>query len=188
MAKITAAQKKFLQLLEIPLERLFDATGMRREDYSREMSALGMLVAIGVTPCAKAGHTMRTNAGHCAECRPANLAYRLRFDAPGEVYVARSKSGSITKVGSAKDAMERMRHLNGYQYGGSSDWKIEFCEATSTAGQIEFAAHRALSRYAVTGIYFRDGRDIECREIFNCSVSVAVKAVRAAIANPHTAA
>ena len=187
MAKITAAQKKFLERLDIPLGRLIDATGMLPGDYKREMSALGMLVAIGVTPCAKAGHTMRTSAGHCAECRPANLAYRLRFDAPGEVYVARSKSDLITKVGSAKDALERMRNLNGYQYGGARDWKIEFCEAASAAGQIEFAAHRALSRYAVTGIYYRDGRDIECREIFNCSISVAVKAVRAAIANPHTA-
>jgi hypothetical protein len=183
MARISKTQKSFLERLDIPLGRLFDASGMRPGDYKREMSALGKLVAIGVTPCAKAGHTMRTSAGHCAECRPANLAFRLRFDAPGEIYVARSKQGLITKVGSAKDAMQRLRHLNVYQYGGVSDWNIEFYEAAGAAGRIEFAVHRTLSKFTASGTYFKNGRDIECQEIFKCSVSVAVKAVRAAIAN-----
>lgn len=186
MAKITASQKKFLQRLEIPLGRLFDATGMRRGDYSREMSALGKLVAIGVRPCAKAGHTLRTSAGHCAECRPANLAFQRRYDAPGEVYVARSKGVRLTKVGSAKSALERMRHLNVYQYGGASDWQIEFYEATSTAGRIEFAAHQILSKHIASGTYSKGGRDIECQEIFSCSVTVAVKAVREALATTAT--
>lgn len=180
MAKLTAAQRKFLERLEIPMGQLFDATGMRREDYSREMSALGKLVAIGVTPCSKAGHTMRTSAGHCAECRPANLAFHRRYDAPGEVYVARSKGVRLTKVGSAKSAMERIRHLNVYQYAGASDWQMEFCEATNSAGRIEFTAHQFLSKHSASGTYFKGGRDIQCQEIFSCSVGVAVKAVRQA--------
>ena len=180
MTKITAAQRKFLERFEVPMGRLFDATGMRREDYSREMSALGKLVAIGVTPCSKAGHTMRTSAGHCVECRPANLAFQLRYDAPGEVYVAHSKAVKLTKVGSAKSAMERMRHLNVYQYGGAKDWQVKFYEATSTAGRIEFAAHQILSKHSASGTYFKSGRDIQCQEIFSCSVAVAVKAVRRA--------
>ena len=183
MAKITKTQRAFLDHMDIPLGRLFDATGMRPGDYKREMSALGMLVAIGVTPCGKAGHTMRTSAGHCAECRPANLAFHRRYDAPGEVYVARSKSGLLTKVGSAKDAQGRLRNLNVYQYGGASDWTIEFCEASSTAGRVEFAAHRGLAKHLANGNYFKDGRYIECQEIFSCGTSVAIKAVQRAIAS-----
>ena len=183
ITKITKAQKAFLERMDVPLGRLFDATGMRPGDYKREMSALGMVVAIGVTPCSKAGHTMRTSAGHCAECRPANLAFHRRYDAPGEVYVARSHRGQITKVGSAQDAMERLRNLNSYKYGGADDWEIEFFETAQTAGRIEFAAHRILSKFMVEGSYFKEGRSIECREIFSCSVSVAVKAVRQAMTN-----
>lgn len=181
MAKITTTQKSFLKRHEIPLGRLYDATGMRKVDYQREMTDLGKLVAIGVTPCAEAGHTMRTRAGHCAECRPAGLAFLRRFDAPGEVYVAKSIQCRIIKVGSATDASERLRNLNAYRYGGASDWKIEFYEACRTAGRVEFAAHRILSKYTVSGTYFKDGRDIECQEIFNCSISLAIKAVRTAM-------
>jgi hypothetical protein len=186
MAWITTAQKNFLKHHQIPLGRVFDASGMRPGDYKREMSALGKLVAIGVTPCSKAGHTMRTAAGHCAECRPANLAFHRRYDAPGEVYVARSKGVRLTKVGSAKSAVERVRHLNVYQYGGGSDWQIEFYEATATAGRIEFAAHQLLSKHSASGTYFKGGRDIECQEIFSCSVTVAVNAVRQALATTAT--
>lgn len=183
MAKLTAAQKKFLAHHGIPIVRLFDATGMRAKDYKLQMSALGKWVAIGVTPCEKAGHTLRTSAGHCAECRPANFGFHRRYDAPGEVYVARSKRGWITKVGSAKDAAQRIRNLNIYEYGGVSDWKIEFSTACSRAGHVEFAVHRVLSKHIVSGTYFKDGRNIECRELFNCNISLAIKAVRMATAS-----
>lgn len=187
MAKITAAQKNFLRHHQIPLGRVFDASGLRPGDYKRQMSAIGKLVAVGVTACGKAGHTMRTSAGHCAECRPAGLAYLLRYNSPGEVYVAKTGQGRIVKVGSSVNAMERVGNLNAYKYGGVSDWKIAFCEATSTAGRIEFAAHRILSKHAISATYFKDGRDIDCREIFNCSASVAIKAVGTAIASASPA-
>ena len=186
MAKITTTQMSFLKRHEIPLERLYDATGMRTADYKQEMSALGKLVAIGVTPCAKEGHTMRTSAGHCAECRPAGLAFLRRYDAPGEVYVAKSIQLQIIKIGSATDARGRLRNLNTYRYGGASDWKIEFYEACRTAGRVEFAAHRILSKYILDGTYFKDGRDISCQEVFSCSISVGIKAIRKAMASIET--
>jgi hypothetical protein len=183
MTKITKTQKAFLERMDVPLGRLFDATGMRPGDYKREMSALGMVVAIGVTPCGNAGHTMRTSAGHCAECRPANLAFHRRYDAPGEVYVARSKSGRITKVGSAQDAMERVRNLNSYKYGGADDWEIAHIEIARTAGRVEFAAHRLLSKFMVEGTYFKEGRTIICRELFSCSVAIAKRTVQQVLAD-----
>ena len=100
--------------------------------------------------------------------------------------MARSKGVRLTKVGSAKSAVERVRHLNVYQYGGGSDWQIEFYEATATAGRIEFAAHQLLSKHSASGTYFKGGRDIECQEIFSCSVTVAVNAVRQALATTAT--
>ena len=182
MAKITTEQKDFLARHDIPLDRLFDATGIQRQDYKRTMIALGKWVAIGVTPCAEAGHTMRTSAGHCAQCRPSNLGFLRRYDTPGEVYVVHSKSGALTKVGSAKNADERVRSLNTSHYGGVSDWKIEFCEATSAAGRIESVAQQALVKYSALGTYVNSGMNTQCREIFSCSVRVAVKTVRQAMA------
>lgn len=183
MAKLTQAQTRFLEHHDIPLGKVFDATGMRRSDYQCQMSALGKLVAIGVSPCSIAGHTMRTRAGHCAECRPAVLAYMRRYDAHGEVYVATTAKGRIVKVGSSTNAVERISSLNIYKYGGVADWHIAFHEESRMAGRAEFAAHKSLSPHTASGTYFKDGRDVECRELFCCSVSVAIKAVRTAIAH-----
>lgn len=184
MAMLTTAQKDFLESQGIPLSRVFDATRMRTAHWKRVMSELDMVVAIGVTPCEVAGHTLRTRAGHCAICKPANLGFLLRYDAPGEVYVARSRRGALTKVGTAKNSVERIRNLNGYEYGGVSDWHVEFYQQSQKAGRVEGETHRILSAYSVSSrTYFKNGGEIVCQEIFSCDVPVAIEAVQKALAS-----
>ena len=65
MTKLTDSQTKFLGTQGIPLSQVFDATGMKSSEYKQIMKDIGMVVAIGVTPCDASGHTLRTR--HCSE-------------------------------------------------------------------------------------------------------------------------
>jgi len=179
MAKLTAEQRRFLLKHKIPLSRVFDASGMRTMDYKEEMKENDMLVAIGVSPCAEAGHTMRLRRGICFQCNPDNLSYHLRFRDKGEVYLAWSKKGHLAKVGTSKSATERIQHLRSYKYGGQDDWRLVLWVRCDEAGRAEFDVHSALSRFEKKGLtYYKNGRYIACDELFDCDVAVAEKAMR----------
>lgn len=181
MARLSKLQKKFLAQQGVPLFKVFDATGLGQTEYREAASALGMVVVYGVTPCKAGGHTLRLRSGHCVECRPAGLGYLLRYDDPGEVYVAHSPTRKVVKIGTSKNADERMRHLKSYQYGGASDWTLVFSQSCEKAGHVEFEAHSLLGNYVVDGTYIKSGSVIECQELFNCSVAIAVKTLRSAL-------
>jgi len=181
MAKFLKDQLEFLEYHGIPLSQVFDATGMSTNDYRRVMDELGMVVAIGVTPCAAAGHTLRTRGGHCAQCKPANLAFVSRWDNAGDVYVATSESICLTKLGTAQNAYVRADSLNFYAYGGSSDWEIRFTRYCETAGRVEFLAQQALKRHNVIREYIKQGSLITCQELFDCDTSLAISAIDTAI-------
>ena len=51
MAELTLAQNSFLIHHKIPLSQVFDATGMKKEEYKELMKELGMTIAIGVNHC-----------------------------------------------------------------------------------------------------------------------------------------
>ena len=149
MATLTQEQLTFLLRYEIAPSRVFDATGHSRDEYQAIMEALDMLIAYGVSPCRRAGHTLRTRAGHCIQCTPANLSYLRRYDEHGDVYVAESVANSVTKVGTSRQVVERVRNLNDRRYGGCSDWVLVHQAAASRAGRVEVAVHQKLSKYAV---------------------------------------
>ena len=178
MAKLTTDQKLFLVKQSIPLSRVFNATGMSKSQYRHEMSELEMIVAYGVTPCQKEGHTLRTRSGHCAQCNTAALAFLARYDDRGEVYVAFSSDAGLVKIGVAKKHQERMRTLNSHGYGGATDWCVCYYYETINAGRIEFMAHQKLNPYRVTKSYFRTDKIIECQELFDCKVDLAVRALK----------
>jgi hypothetical protein len=177
---LSTPQMAFLEQHGIPLSRVFDATGMSRGVYQAAMSQLEMVVASGVSPCKVARHTLRTRAGHCAQCNTHALAFLLRHDEPGEVYVAYSTKASLVKIGTSWSAYERMANLNSYGYGGVSDWRVEFREACAKAGRVEFGAHRRLTEHRVTRTYVKTGSNVVCQELFQCSVKIATSAVREA--------
>ena len=181
MAKITPEQIRFLQSQTIPLSRVFDASGMLRSTYQPAMRELEMTVAVGVSPCNKGGHTLRTRAGHCAQCNTHALAFLLRHDAFGEVYVAVSTKGGLVKIGTAKGAQARMATLNGFGYGGISDWKLYSQYACDKAGRVEFLAQSTLNEHRTSRSYVKTGCPVDCQELFSCSASAAAKAIQAAL-------
>lgn len=181
MAKITLDQMQFLQQQSISLSRVFDASGMPRSVYEQAMIELEMIVAIGVSPCRKAGHTLRTPAGHCAQCNTHALGFLRRHYETGEVYVAVSEKTDLIKIGSAKCSKERMNTLNRLGYGGASDWSIHWHDACNKAGKVEFIAQNILNEHRTSRTYIKNGKPVDCQELFNCSASIAEVAVQSAM-------
>ena len=183
MTRPTAEQIDFFLHYRIPLSQVFDASGYSRGEYETIMGALEMVVAIGVTPCAKAGHTVRTRAGHCAQCGTHNLAFLRRYDDPGFVYVATSDALRLTKVGTSQNVYARLESLNGYDgYGRTSDWSLKFALHCIQAGRIEFHAQQKLLAHSEWRNYDKQGEVVRGQELFKCSAKVAVAAVKKVLA------
>ncbi len=181
MTKLSLDQISFLDAQRIPLSRVFNASGKSRREYQIDMNEFDMVVAYGVTACKKGGHTLRTRAGHCAQCDTAALAFLMRFEDRAEIYVANSASQKLTKIGVAKNHLERLRTLNSHGYGGACDWKIHFFTESKRAGFVEYTAHHSLGQYRVDSTYVRTGKTIACQELFSCRVDLAIDAVRSAL-------
>ncbi len=78
MISLTDEQLLFITEHKIPVEKVFDATGLKKSDYSEIMKSSDKWLAIGTIPCAKFNHTMRTRSGHCVQCNPAAINFFLR--------------------------------------------------------------------------------------------------------------
>lgn len=178
MTTPTREQLKFLHHHNIPWSKVFDAVGMRQSEYTKVMSDLEMVVAIGVSPCRLANHTMRTRAGHCVQCKPANLAFLLRFDRPGEIYIAHSASTGFTKVGTANDAEARIQSLNVHGYGQATDWELDYHQRCEKAGYVELLIQTELVKFRGFASYVKNGYAVDCHELFTCSIETAIAAAR----------
>ncbi len=154
---------------------VFDASGLDKKTYKEVMDELGIEFAYGVTPCKRAGHTLRTRAGHCIQCDTAKIAYQLRYNESGIVYVAYSEKLSLTKVGVAKNVNERLKNLNSHGYGGTKDWKIYSRKECKMSGQIEMQIHKYLAVHQALRNYEKAGNIVECRELFHCRPDMAIE-------------
>lgn len=172
---------EFITQHGIPLGQVFDATGMKRAQYTTAMKSIGASIAIGVTPCGGFRHTMRNRSGHCVVCYPIYLTYQKRHEEQAQIYVASSKRSRLVKIGIAKDAQERMRNINYYGYGGIYDWEITFARTVKNAGKVEAETQKLISNTRLNVVYERDGKSVDCREIFNCDASLAIQTVKQAI-------
>jgi hypothetical protein len=181
MTKLTDNQTKFLKTQGIPLSRVFDATGMKPSEYKPIMKDLGMDVAIGVTPCKEVGHTLRIRGGHCLQCGTHNLAFLRRYSDEATIYAATSTILKLTKIGTAKDASKREYSLNNSRYGDSNDWKIQFTQQCPKAGRIEFEVHQALMPFNVSRSYWKQGNLVDCEELFDCNVELAIATIKQTI-------
>lgn len=184
MTRPTKEQFEFLVRHQIPLSQVFDATGYSTGEYKAIMDELGMVVAIGVSPCARAGHTVRTRAGHCAQCGTHNLAFLRRFDDAGYVYVASSDSLRLIKVGTSSDVDARLYTLNYFGYGGAYDWSMQFFSHCPRAGRVEFLAQQALLPHVVWRDYVKQGESVRCQELFSCTAKVAIKSIKNVLESP----
>ena len=177
MAQLFPDQLEFLDKHGIPVSAVFDASDLKKSEYKFLMKELGKLVAYGVSPCKKAGHTLRTRAGHCLQCDPLKLVYLLRHINTGMVYVAGSRSGGFLKVGSAVDAQKRISTLNSWAYASQNDWCLISSFSCNKAGSVEHLVQKGVSDFACPAQYMRDGRQVECLEIYKCSYSRILQAV-----------
>ncbi len=171
--KLAPEQLNFLETQKVSLDRIFDAEGLSRSDYQPLMKEMDKIIAIGVTPCAKFSHTMRTRNGHCVQCNTASIAYLERHYDKGYIYIAGSKKEKVVKIGFASNINNREESLNNENYGEISDWKILFQVTCKNAGKIEFNTHKKLSKYLTDKSYLKNNKRNQCYEIFSCSYSLA---------------
>lgn len=179
--KLSNEQINFLYQHGVPLSKVFDATGMKKAQYSTIMKTVGANIAIGVTPCGGDGHTMRNRSGHCVMCTPKYLTFQKRHEEEAQIYVASSKRSNLIKIGIAKNSHERIKHINSYGYGGINDWEISFTKTVKNAGKVEAVSQKNIGYTKLSMVYERDGENVDCREIFKCDASLAIQAVKQAI-------
>lgn len=185
MTGLTAENKAFLDRRNIPLSVVFDASGLQPAEYRPIMKALDKWVAVGVKPCAKRGHTIRTRRGHCMRCGTPHF-YLLRFINPGQVYIAASEEGRFLKIGTSTESVNRIKSLNFNGYAGVSDWKLISCFSAEKAGEIEHKAQTMIGKYAVARSFIKDGRRVDCLETFRCRYGRARSALLKSLGNSPT--
>jgi hypothetical protein len=174
MAKLSDDQLAFFAAHGLRESDAFDASGMRRAAYQAQMRALKKSVAYGVSPCAKAGHTLRALSGNCVQCNPLNLVFHQRFASAAWLYIAHSKEGAMVKIGVTKNVNTRNKSLRSQAYGGLQDWDIKGAIRVPVAGEIENEIQNALAQYRHIAQYLKDGHWQTTYELFNCSLSDAL--------------
>jgi hypothetical protein len=174
---LSREELQFLKLHDIPLSKVFDATGMPKPIYRQLMRTADLPFACGTTPCRLAGHRLRTRSGHCIQCDTAKIAYMLRWQKSGFIYVAYSDAFRLTKVGFSEDPSARMIQLNRVGYGGAYDWdlmQIFYC--SRDGGRIESKVHKSLTDWHESDAFYdTEYVNTQCYEIYSCSWQEAVK-------------
>ena len=170
-------QKQFLDKYKIPISGVFNATGIPRKNYNKIMKELGKYIAVGVTPCKKLSHTMRTRNGTCIQCSPLAYVFLKRYVNDGEVYIAGSTKGKIIKIGTSKNSSSRIDSLNGWGYAGFKDWEVIISYAISGAGEIEYLTQKLLNNFERPTSYYREDNLINCYETFQCRYNRAHEAL-----------
>ncbi|WP_207425684.1 GIY-YIG nuclease family protein [Pedobacter sp. SYSU D00535] len=169
MATLTPEQEQFLKKYNLPISTVFDASGLQKKEYSAIMDELDKYIAIGVTPCTKANHTMRNKTGHCLQCNPAGIVHRMRYYQNAYIYIAGSHLIEKMKVGYTNDPDQRKYLLNSHKYGGADDWKMLYSAKCSNAGRIENEIQRSIKCYYHPSDYTKEGRVVGAYELFKCS-------------------
>jgi hypothetical protein len=173
MKGLTKEQLEFLKEHEIPLDRVFDASGYTSKEYREIMKLSGKSFAFNVTPCQAYGHTLRTRAGHCIQCDTARIGFMKRNDLGGVVYIAGTLKGEIIKIGFSQSLEGREESLNRNEYAGFNDWKTIYAIESPIAGQIEIKIKCLMSPYNREFDYHHDGHQQGSEETYTCSYSKA---------------
>lgn len=172
MAKLTMAQIKFLERHKIPISWTFDATGLSRSSYREIMKTDEKFIAFGVFRCLN-GHTLRNRSGDCIQCRTSAIAFGLRSSKSGSVYIARSQSIRLIKIGMSNDPFNRIYIANLEGYAEASDWRVKLHVFAENCGEIEISMRRALAENFKPKPWIRNGEETVSKETFNCSYAVA---------------
>lgn len=171
MTRLTQEHLDFLKRHNILIEEVFDATGMRFVDYKRYMKENDLLLAYGVTPCQKAGHTFRTRYNHCVMCDPSKIAYVKRKRTSGFVYVAVSCKEGLVKIGCAKNYQNRLSNLNSQSYGNINDWRLIAYFHHERMGEAEHNIQKGFEQYQELRTFKKDGGDVQASEIYHIELA-----------------
>mgnify|MGYP002737603405 FL=1 len=178
MAKLTQEHLDFMMRHNISMEEVLDATGMRYVEYKHYMKEYDFLLAYGVTPCQKAGHTFRTRYNHCVMCDPSKIAYVKRKNLSGYVYVAISLKEDLVKIGCAKDCKKRMSSLNRQNYGGVSDWQLVAYFYHEKMGEAEYNIQKSLVEYREFRGFNKENKTVQASEIYRIDPSRVFDRIR----------
>lgn len=174
-------EQNFLEQMGIPRSLVFDARGLRRNQYQSRMKVSGHWLASNTSACAAAGHRLRTRYGHCVICKPEALRFQIRYRATLDIYVVQSNSSGLVKVGISDDAELRCRSINDEQYGGVADWELWWSCRCKNAGRVELVALSMLQQHQFPLQWDKDGVPAVACEVFDVEPEIAVEAVRMAI-------
>ncbi len=175
---LSKSQISFLKKHKIPLEKVLDATGLKKNQYVEIMKSNGYIAAVGVSACKNEGHTMRSSSGHCIQCNPLSLVFRERHHAENYIYVAWSATKKWSKIGVSSKISQRQSTLKKQQYGGICDWEIVFHKLISNAGEVERNVMTDLSSFKIKSYTFKDGRDQETYELLSCPKDIVINSLK----------
>lgn len=173
MGRWTAEHSRFLKIhgFSDPRSSALNATGLTRREYQSALSRNGKLFVYGVAPC-KDGHTLRT-AGGCPQCNTQYLS-RVRHNvSPGYVYIARSNSMRLIKIGLSANIQNRLYIANLEGYAGIRDWVVKDFQCVREMGRLETKVKRALASYRVDRVWTRNGKSSTATEVFSCTLKLA---------------
>ena len=186
---LTKDEKEFIKRHGISPSDIYDARGEIVKVYHdiAKDQGCGFVIA---NPCPY-GHRLKDRSGHCIVCRPFGIAIRKREGGKGVVYVA--VNGKYTKVGMIENNIKntavaiskREYRLNDEGgYGGRNGWQtVKSWQLEKNAGKVEREAQNLLESYKVEKNYIHSGELHSTKELFECTISVAIDAVKQAIEN-----
>lgn len=183
MTGFTDEVRAFLRSQRIAESEVYDASMLSARRYKRAMEREGKVFVIVKDPCYR-GHYVRSHKGHCMQCDTSRIAYVRRHREEAYVYIVGSRSERLLKIGFSDTPWDRASHLNSIGYGCITDWQLLYYGKYSEAGKVETKAHSTLLWYASPRRWIREGVTQDSREIFRCSYTRALDAVKAASNTP----
>lgn len=174
MANMKKEDLELLERLHIDHEQVCDGSGLTSRECRDYMNESGFRYAYNVSPCSKAGHTLRTKSWNCLHCTSAPKAFAERYRSDGYIYIACSDDLNLIKIGTCSNLKLRLNSLRNQGYGEAYDWEmIKWIHVSKDSGQIEHFVQAELKPYYVRTSYFKEGRTQSTYEIFDCSVERA---------------
>lgn len=175
--ELTTIEKDFLRSQGLTHEDVYDGRFEVSAVWKANAKEAGLNIILG-TPCQKAGHRLRTRAGHCVQCDTKKIAYQHRHSVAGYIYIAGSKRAQLLKVGTAVDIGQRERNLQNQRYAGMDDWIILFSARVGSGGRIEGEVLKRLAQFRANRSYEKDGQQQDAVELVSASLSRVMKVVR----------
>lgn len=175
MSLFTDDERAFLSRHGFSEDDVYDGRGQSKEGRSSHARQAGKILVLTSVRCRSESHRIRTRAGHCAQCKPANIGFTARETTSGYVYIAGSLHGQLIKIGVAGDTAQRERQLNAERYGGYGDWLVLIHAWVDNCGKIERMISDQIRGERVHAIYWKDGSEQTATEMIRCSFSIALK-------------